>query len=83
MSGKRQSVFFNGSFLDSKVLQCRVPQGSSLGPLLFSIFTNDLPSVLNKSRVILCADDFTMDGSASTYYELNDILNAELKTVVD
>lgn len=50
-----------------------------MGPLLYSIFTNDLPSVLDKARVIMYADDSTMYSAALTYQELTDLLSIELR----
>ena len=41
-------------------IQCCVPQGSNLGPLLFLIYIKDMPKCLVKENIRIFADDSTL-----------------------
>ena len=45
LSNRFQAVRINSELSDKLPIQSGVPQGSILGPILFSIYVNDLPSV--------------------------------------
>ena len=81
LTNRTQKVFFNGRLSNARHIQCGIPQGSSLGPLFFSIFTNDLPLVCKKACVSMYADDSTLYMSAQTVDEITSALNKELQIV--
>ena len=57
LAKRSQRIFFNGSYSDRTHVDSGIPQGSCLGPLMYSIFTNDLPLVLNNGKISMYADD--------------------------
>lgn len=60
LSDRSQFVFLNGFHSGVLPVTCGLPQGSVLGPILFSAFINDLPSRLSHCKSHLFADDFQL-----------------------
>ena len=81
LSGRKQKVFFNGSYSSSGNMTLGVPQGSCLGPLLFSIFINDLPFAVKNADLIMYADDSTLFYASPTSAELKQNLQVELNNI--
>ncbi len=57
LSDRSFRVKVNGIFSDPFDMLSGVPQGSTLGPLLFILYTNDLPLCVKNCMILLFADD--------------------------
>ena len=77
LTNRTQQVLSNGLLSNSSVIKLGVPQGSILGPILFSVFINDLPLAITSDKVAtdLFADDATIH---ATDKDINNV-NAELQ----
>ena len=83
LSGRSQYVEYNDTISELRPITCGVPQGSVLGPLLFIIYTNDLPNSMKHSKCILFADDTTVYHSSTNLNELIGLIEEDLVTLTD
>ena len=66
MSNRKLTVKYQNVASDLNDVNLGVPQGSVLGPLLFSLYINDLPKYVNEGNTTMYADDTAISICAST-----------------
>ena len=67
LSDRKQRVTVNGSYSSWESVTSGVPQGSVLGPLLFVIFIDDMPEVVDEnSLLVMFADDAKLSREVPT-----------------
>uniref|UniRef100_A0A1B6KI47 Reverse transcriptase domain-containing protein n=1 Tax=Graphocephala atropunctata TaxID=36148 RepID=A0A1B6KI47_9HEMI len=85
LEGRQQAICTDGIFSKTLSVPHGVPQGSILGPTLFIVYINDLPSNLANPNVnsFLFADDLGLNVRESSVIEANNALEDKTKIVVD
>ena len=83
LTNRKQYVVFNSQNSETVDITSGVPQGSILGPLLFSICINDLITISNKLKFIMYADDTTIYFNLEDFdpYHLKRDINNELEKI--
>ena len=80
LSNRKMFTLVNGISSRMNDVTCGIPQGSTLGPLLFTLYVNDLPSV-TKFNVKLFADDTNLTMSHYKDKVLQNNVNNELENI--
>ena len=69
---RTQFVKYEDIMSNKEIMTHGVPQGSILGPLLFTIYVNDLKNAVNSCQILSYADDTTL------YYSSNHASNIQI-----
>ena len=82
LSDRQQYVSISGYDSGLTKLNCGVPQGSVLGPLLFLLYINDLNQVIKFCKVHHFVDDTNLLYLGKSIKKLNKFVNIDLKNLV-
>jgi retron-type reverse transcriptase len=83
LMNRKQYVRINDIKSSLREIKYGVPQGSTLGPLLFLLYVNDLPNVSDKLNFRMFADDTNIFYSHKDPSTIETIMNAELSKVLE
>ena len=83
LSNRNQYVSINGFDSGLTTVNCGVPQGSVLGPLLFLSYINDLNQAIKYCKVHHLADDTNHLCLSNSIKKLNKLVNPDLKHLVN
>ena len=83
LSNLSQYVSINGYNSGLAAINCGVPQGSVLGPLLFLLYIDDLNQAIKFCKVHHFADDTNLLCLGNSVKKLNKLVNADLKRLVN
>ena len=82
LSNRKQFVSLNGFDSETENITCGVPQGSTLGPLLFLLYINDFRLCLTKASSGHFADDTFIIYNSKKLKTIETVINTELKQVI-
>ena len=83
LKDRSQYVFCNNISSKTKNINCGVPQGSVVGPLLFILYINDLPNISNELSFHLFVDDTNIFFKANNLDTLQTTVNREMSKLVN
>ena len=81
LKNRFQLVQINGTKSESVNVKHRIPQGSILGPLLFTVFINDIIFEAKFSNLYIYADDTSISCYDTNVNSLNAKLNQDLNNI--
>ena len=83
LTNRSQYCSIDRQVSDIMEIECGIPQGSCLGPLLFIIYSNDFEHCLEHSRANMYADDTEITISSNNQAELIEKAQAELLNIAE
>ena len=81
LSNRKQKTRLHNGLSDLKPINIGVPQGSTVGPIMFIIYINDLIKVLDNAKALMYADDTVIYCSSNCNRAVRKVMQRNLDSV--
>ena len=81
LTDRTQKCHLQDMLSKQRKITCGIPQGSILGPLLFTLYINELPNCLKHTTRRMFADDTSLTAARKTLSEVEKRANEDLRNV--
>ena len=81
LTNRKQKTKLYGECSDLKPVTIGVPQGSTIGPIMFIVYINDLPRVLQHIKPLMYADDTIVYCASNANREVRRQMQCDLNNV--
>ena len=81
LTNRSQSTKINGEISDPCTVKYGIPQGTVLGPILFTIYVNNILNIDINGNILAFADDTVLFFEGKTWTEVENKVNAGLVLV--
>lgn len=83
LNNRKQFVKINSYLSRERIVECGVPQGTILGPILFTIYINSLLDLKSSGTIISFADDTVIFYADKTWRDLKHKVEDDFSNIID
>lgn len=81
IEGRSQKTIVNNCSSDEKIVKCGIAQGTSLGPILFILYINDIFNLSLHGKLISFADDTVLFLEATSWSIVETLATDDMKNI--